>query len=1582
MCRKGQLYYQLFIVLLFLIFSSTILAAAPLGTICGENGDCLSYNCRKEIDSDNFYCADVGKECSNSGALEVGYDSGELSGSYICSSRDISVQCNSATVCDIYSGYYCDSSNWILGDGTSYDCSTNDHCVSETWYTGYRCNGLVGSAGACVIDFGAQEKDSSQVYCESTATSCVARNWLSSVNECCGDDSGATDTFEGNSADGCCCSGTQIGTLDDAICFSNSNKWCLDGSYCNAGVVRDSDLGTTLTGDNVLCGCDNNANNICDTDDSGTIVDGRCVQSSCCAAGEIASGETTTGSLDWDSGDESCGCSGVSNGVLCDSTANDYLSLLNSDGACIANNCCSSDVVSGETVTPVIDSDESCGCSGKDGLICDSNPGDGLDWDGICSAGSCVVSGSMVDSDQDGTFETYLCSSNLNGATCDSAPFDGVADGVCIGNTCDISAPAELDCGVDGCSNSDKGNGANINPTLNSGFACTTNFASFTNDFFTQQGTSTQEGCDVVGDLCYDGNFYRSDCSSCGFDFDITSTGALCDSDSTIGGNFQQDGICTSSGCNTDGEICVDKDAGNLIKNDCSSCGSGSLCEQNGGSILSISLNGRCAQGNCCTTTYIDVNKNSLYDDSVSACASCSAGNEYSKCSNDVDGNWDGVCFNKDLGGYTCLAELSTCDILGTSTMSTSNFVCTDSILTNSIFVDSTIINSNLTSSTLTTSTLEDGLILNSIVINSNIDNSHLDNSDATNVNVTNSNIVNTDLCSGLEITGASISNQLISSGIVKYGLSNYYAGFRIDTICSSSQVDDYVYFDVASVNDGSYIKVYYKGSSTGQTVTLNASEIGASDNLVMWDNGQNSDDVAGDAIYTTALNVYDTSAFNVKDVVATITDGPTWNIVGSLLVDNTNPQGYIELFDNETNAKDVVYKANVLIDFQVTDGNLLNGCRFANDDVNDLSLSPIVPCTSEIVWSLDETDGLRTVYVEVFDIVGNNEIFSDSIILNLSAVSDVTPPTAATVIDGGIFTSSTDSLYFTWSDAFDFESSALGLPLTYNISLHDGFSTVYSLNGTYSTESNIFISLIDGRNYTLTVDSINAVGLSTSSVSDGIVVDLSTPAISTIIGPDNVNWLNLGSYLFNLSSSDTLSGVNGFSYSMSRDSTLIPDDFLDISIANSNISFNNLGEGSYYFKVRAIDLVGNVGPVSQRVLNVDTSAPSIPQLLNDIQNLETSDTLTFEWLSSSDISGIADYWIQVSDSSDFSATIIDQSVGISNSYLFSAPSPDSYFARVRAQNSVGLWSEYSDVLKGEVDVLPPVISIIKPRNFVRSNYSSLSVSTDERAICSFRSLSGLGGFNLFDFTNATYHETLIFENNGLANYNISCQDLVGNEANIINSFTVNTALVPDSLTIDTTSDQFYMDQLIEIKFNLTSGATGVGGIKINLLEIELDGDNIVNKSFYDLGNGEYSVSFYAPNQITPTVNYQIRIRSNDGAIVEDTFLIDVDKSILSVTSPSYPLLYNSKRDLTNTDIALTIFDAELLDLDFSTNFEIASSLFYDDIILTSTDKTLASGEYNLKLEHVGFDEDLNPIISIMKSDELVSSEHNLAWSE
>ncbi|MBN1431088.1 MAG: polysaccharide deacetylase family protein, partial [Anaerolineae bacterium] len=141
------------------------------------------------------------------------------------------------------------------------------------------------------------------------------------------------------------------------------------------------------------------------------------------------------------------------------------------------------------------------------------------------------------------------------------------------------------------------------------------------------------------------------------------------------------------------------------------------------------------------------------------------------------------------------------------------------------------------------------------------------------------------------------------------------------------------------------------------------------------------------------------------------------------------------------------------------------------------------------------------------------------------------------------------------------------------------------------------------------------------------------------------------------------------------------------------------LANGTYYWHVRTNDGMGNWGDYSPAwTVCVDGVLPPAPTLLAPANSSTTADiTPSFDW---EDVPGADHYRIQVDDNADFSSPAAD-SEPTRSIYTPNKPlSNGTYYWRVRTNDGMGNWGDYSPVWIVYVDgVLPPAPTLLAPAN-------------------------------------------------------------------------------------------------------------------------------------------------------------------------------------------------------------------------------------------------------------------------------------------
>ncbi|MBD3260576.1 MAG: hypothetical protein GF334_02690 [Candidatus Altiarchaeales archaeon] len=275
-------------------------------------------------------------------------------------------------------------------------------------------------------------------------------------------------------------------------------------------------------------------------------------------------------------------------------------------------------------------------------------------WGTTGCHGECME---YVDANQNGDFESCECI-DCNGCLCDIDD-DGAADGVCVDTSCITSGVVSLDCGPGGCQPEDKTSEARIGCTKDgfteSGWACKTDFTSFENNYFNQEGVCVKNKergeviCatpgeydhiyrydDMMGELIADG------CNNWCFDPPCFCDPVLDD------GNFNPTAVCEGSSCTgtiPDVRVNADFSADSSCERagGCQSNCNGCLCSIDGDDIPE----GICS-GDVCVNyppAALDCGDECTIDDVLNPAFDSCEGNDGLACLRDVWSLWRGYAF-------------------------------------------------------------------------------------------------------------------------------------------------------------------------------------------------------------------------------------------------------------------------------------------------------------------------------------------------------------------------------------------------------------------------------------------------------------------------------------------------------------------------------------------------------------------------------------------------------------------------------------------------------------------------------------------------------------------------------------------------------------------------------------------------------------------------------------------------------------------------------------------------------------------------------------------------------------------------
>ncbi|MBI4427714.1 MAG: Ig-like domain-containing protein, partial [Ignavibacteriales bacterium] len=185
----------------------------------------------------------------------------------------------------------------------------------------------------------------------------------------------------------------------------------------------------------------------------------------------------------------------------------------------------------------------------------------------------------------------------------------------------------------------------------------------------------------------------------------------------------------------------------------------------------------------------------------------------------------------------------------------------------------------------------------------------------------------------------------------------------------------------------------------------------------------------------------------------------------------------------------------------------------------------------------------------------------------------------------------------------------------------------------------------------------------------DGFIYIIPPPSIPNLLSPVNNAVNQLTDILFQWYAA---SNVETYRFRVSEDSSFAVTTIDDSTLLVTSRQVNGLARGtSYYWSVNATNAGGTSPSSTVWRFTTIVAPPSAPVLASPADNAAgVPTTVTLRWMSSS---GASSYRVQVSASSDFSTTVLDNSGITDTSAVVSGlASNTTYFWRVSAANAGG----------------------------------------------------------------------------------------------------------------------------------------------------------------------------------------------------------------------------------------------------------------------------------------------------------------------
>ncbi len=307
----------------------------------------------------------------------------------------------------------------------------------------------------------------------------------------------------------------------------------------------------------------------------------------------------------------------------------------------------------------------------------------------------------------------------------------------------------------------------------------------------------------------------------------------------------------------------------------------------------------------------------------------------------------------------------------------------------------------------------------------------------------------------------------------------------------------------------------------------------------------------------------------------------------------------------------------NVFLNLTFEDDTAVAECRWANDNITNLTEQPWENCTTTKAWILSETQGNKTVFYEIKDTAGNTAIFNDSILYYYT--QDYTPPTPPFVYDGEEddfdWWNRNDTLHANWFNSTDDISDTIYY--RYRV-MENGscYNNDCNFTDTGTNTSVTVTGLTLYENWVYSFDVVAYVFNLSSSIasSNGTRIDLTPPArpminssthpVEGISYPSSTVELNWSAE--DVLSNGNMSGIEGYSYVLDRQPGSAPDNILDDRYWELLSPMKNDGYG----QVLKINSTGTAYAVLQQIRSNVTENDSIrvkvalAEILSDYDDL------------------------------------------------------------------------------------------------------------------------------------------------------------------------------------------------------------------------------------------------------------------------------------------------------------------------------------------------------------------------------------------
>jgi hypothetical protein len=383
---------------------------------------------------------------------------------------------------------------------------------------------------------------------------------------------------------------------------------------------------------------------------------------------------------------------------------------------------------------------------------------------------------------------------------------------------------------------------------------------------------------------------------------------------------------------------------------------------------------------------------------------------------------------------------------------------------------------------------------------------------------------------------------------------------------------------------------------------------------------------------------------------------------------------------------------------------------------------------------------------VLAYDTAGNAKTSSPSVDSFRLLVTDTTPPGAfALTSPPDLHETRATTFLLRWSDSLDSST-----PVRYRVQIDTSgtfVSNVVDTQGLIDT----FYSATVAANDTYTwrvIATDNAGNTIVVAATRRFAVDTAGPTGLALSAPADPTDTNLTTITFSwTAASDIGTGLSGYRLQVDTAGTFVSP-LVDSVCAGGAGTAPLPPNDTYFWRIVAVDDVGNTATVAARTLRVDTQAPSGGTLSAPGTGTDTTaTTITFFWTPAFDTgTGVAGYRLQIDTSGAFTSPLVDSSTpALSGSRTLAAN--DTYYWRIvtvdNATNTRALSATYF-----RIDTLGPTAATLSaPQDLHDTTATTITFSWSAAADTG----TGVTGYRLQIDTAGTFLSPVVDSATGTA---------------------------------------------------------------------------------------------------------------------------------------------------------------------------------------------------------------------------------------